>query len=168
MARFSTLVLATLALVCFAAAPALAEEKAGTYEGTFVKAEDNKIYLKGFDGKDQVHDLEAKPAVTSDGVACKIADLKPGVKVKVTVGENKKVNKIEATDVAEGTFIKADDNKLYMKGTDGKDYVFDLEAKPTVTSNSTASKLEDLKAGTKIRATIGVNRKVNKIEATTK
>jgi tRNA-binding EMAP/Myf-like protein len=168
MFRLSTLVLVALALVCFAAAPALAEEKAGSYEGTFVKAEDNKIYMKGLDGKDQVHDLEAKPTVTSDGVTCKIADLKPGVKIKVTVGENKKVNKIEATDTLEGTFVKAEDNKIYFKGTDGKDWVLDLEAKPTVTSNGAASKLEDLKPGNKIKVTVGINKKVNKIEAATK
>jgi len=164
MVRTFALALAALALVCFAAAPALADEKADTHEGIYVKADDNKLYLKDASGKEQVYDLEAKPAVTSDGVSCKLSDLRPGIKLKVWVGDNKKVNKIAATDTHEGVFVKADDNKLYLKDAGGKEQVYDLEAKPAVTINGAASKLTDLKAGDNLRITVGVNKKVNKIE----
>jgi hypothetical protein len=164
MVRTFALCLAALALVCFAAAPALAEEKDATHEGTFVKAEDNKIYLKDASGKEHVLDLELKPTVTSDGTSCKISDLRAGVKVKVWVGDNKKVNKVAATDTHEGTFVKAEDNKIYLKDAGGKEQVFDLELKPTITLNGAAAKFSDLKAGDKVRITVGVNKKVNKVE----
>jgi len=159
-----------LALFCCSAAPALAEadKPNTTHEGTFVKAEDNKLYMKDKDGKDHVHDLVAKPAVTSDGTSCKISDLRAGVSIKVMIGADKHVNKVEATDTREGTFVKAEDNKLYMKGNDGKEYVHDLIAKFKVTSNGAAAKVGDLKPGDKIKATVGIDKRVNKIEATTK
>src|SRR6516225_1799422 len=96
MIRTFALALAALAVLCYAAAPALAAEE--THEGTFVKADDNKIYLKDASGKEHVFDLEARPKVTSDGASCKISELRAGTKIKVWVADNKKVNKVEATD----------------------------------------------------------------------
>ncbi len=95
MFRTLALVLAVLALSCFFAAPALAEEKADTHEGTFVKADGNKFTMKGTDDKEHSHDLAADAKVTCDGKDCKITDLKAGTKLKVTLGADKKATKVE-------------------------------------------------------------------------
>jgi TusA-related sulfurtransferase len=171
MFRTLSTVLAVLALVCYAVparAAATVQEENATHEGVYVKAEDNKLYLKEKDDKEHVYDLEAKPAVTSDGTSIKLSDLKPGMKLKITVGANKKVNRIETSNTREGVYVKAEDNKLYLKEKDNKEHAYDLEAKPTVTSNGAARQLTDLKVGDNLKITIGINNKVNKIEATSK
>jgi hypothetical protein len=97
MFRTLALVLAVLALCCFAAAPALAkaEEKDNIHEGTFVKAEDNKLTMKDKENKEFVHDMVPNTKVTCDGKDCKASDLKPGTKIKATLNNDKKVTKIE-------------------------------------------------------------------------
>lgn len=171
MFRTLSPVLAVLALACCSAlalADKKPQEEGNTHEGVFVKADDNKLYMTEKDEKEHVYDLEAKPAVTSDGTSIKLTDLKPGMKLKVTVGANKKVNKIETSNTREGVFVKAEDNKLYMKEKDNKEHTYDLEAKPTVTSNGASRTLGDLKANDNIKITIGINNKVNKIDVVTK
>jgi hypothetical protein len=96
MFRTLALVLAIVALVCFAAAPVLAAEKADTAEGTFVKSDGKTLTIKGKDDKEHSCDLAADAKVSCDGKECKIADLKAGVKVKVTITD-KKATKIEAS-----------------------------------------------------------------------
>src|SRR4051794_34523982 len=60
MFRTLSLVLAVLALALFcSAATVLAEEKADTHEGTFVKADAKTLTMKGKDDKTHSHDLSA-------------------------------------------------------------------------------------------------------------
>jgi ribosomal 50S subunit-recycling heat shock protein len=165
MFRKLTLVAAALALTCFVAAPVLAEEKSDAHVGTFVKAEDNKLYMKGADGKEHVHGMIKDTPITYNGESCKAADLTAGVKIKVTFGSDKKVTKIEAIDAHEGTYVKAEDNKLYMKGTDGKEHVHGMIKDTPITYNGKSCKAADLKAGSTIRVYLGQDRKVTKIEA---
>jgi len=103
MFRMLALFLAVLALVAFTAAPTLAEDKkedkkADTHEGTFVKAAaDSKSFtMKGKDDKEHSHDLATDAKISCDGKDCKLADLKAGVKIKVTVVDNK-ATKLEAS-----------------------------------------------------------------------
>jgi hypothetical protein len=95
MYRLLSLVLAVMALVCFVATPALAE-KADSHEGTFVKADDKTLTMKGKDDKEHSHDLAKEVKVTLDGKEAKLSDIKAGTKIKVTLAD-KKAAKIEAT-----------------------------------------------------------------------
>jgi hypothetical protein len=95
MYRMLSLVLAVLALVCFVAAPVLAE-KADSHEGTFVKADEKTITMKGKSDKEHSHDLAKDVKVTIDGKEAKIGDIKAGTKIKVTLAD-KKATKIEAS-----------------------------------------------------------------------
>jgi hypothetical protein len=95
MYRMPLLVLAALALLCFVAAPALAE-KAETAEGMFVKVDGKTLTIKDKDGKEHSCELAADAKISCDGKECKVSDLKAGVKVKVTVAD-KKATKIEAS-----------------------------------------------------------------------
>jgi hypothetical protein len=96
MFRMLALVLAVVALCCFAA-PVLAEkEKQDTAEGTFVKVDGDKLTIKGKDDKEHSCELAKDVKTTCDGKECKVTDLKAGVKVKVTLAD-KKATKIEAS-----------------------------------------------------------------------
>jgi len=168
MFRMMPLFLAALALVCFAAAPTWADDKSDTYEGTFVKAQENKITIKDKEGKESVFNLEDKPTVTTDGTRCQVSDLKAGTQVRIVLGANRKVNKVEATDIHEGTFVKADANQLFMKDADGKEQTHNMIKDTPVTCNGTVCKASDLKPGFKIKVTFGTDKKVTKIEATSR
>lgn len=91
--------LAILALICLASAPALAADE-NTHEGLVVKVADGKLTMTDKDGKkEHTHNLAKDARITLDGKAAKLEDLKKGFKVKVTTegkGENATATKIEA------------------------------------------------------------------------
>ncbi len=95
-----SLFVAALAVVAFVGVPAFADDKAGTHEGTVVKAENGKLTMTGKDDKrEHSHDVPATAKITCDGKECKLDELKRGQTVKVTVEkkDNKNViTKIEA------------------------------------------------------------------------
>ena len=102
MYRILTLCLIALALVVFAGAPALADDKnaANTHEGTIVSAKNNEIVMKDKAGKEMTHQLSTTALISCDGKTCKLADLKPGQKVRVTTkkGDEKVATQVEALD----------------------------------------------------------------------
>jgi type 1 fimbria pilin len=91
--------LAILAVICLVSAPALAADEK-TVEGTVVKAGGGKLMITGTDKKPHACNVADDAKITCDGKECKLADLKKGVKVKVTVegkGKKAKATKIEAS-----------------------------------------------------------------------
>ncbi len=115
MYRILSLCLIALALVVFAGAPALADDKdtGNTHEGTIVSATNNQIVMKDKAGKEMTHQLAASAQISCDGKTCKLSDLKPGQKVRVTTkkGDEKTATKVEALDK----------NKTFGSGTGSKD-----------------------------------------------
>src|SRR5262245_20126026 len=99
--RLFPLFLLAVALAVFVSAPLAAEEKAdkNTHEGTFVKATGETEFVMEGKGKEHNHTL-AKDAkvIGPDGKECKLADLKKGQKIRVTIkGDDTKVaTKVEA------------------------------------------------------------------------
>lgn len=95
--RVLTLALAAVAVALLVTAPAAADKaaKGNTHEGTVVKATDGKLTLTGKSGKAHSHEVAEDVAVTCNGKECKLADLKAGDKIKVTLQDGK-VIKIEA------------------------------------------------------------------------
>jgi hypothetical protein len=90
-----------LALVLLVGMPVLAErEKADTHEGTVVSASEKELVMKDKNGDRHTHTLAADAKVTCDGKDCKLDDLKPGQKIRVTTkkGDKKVATKIEALD----------------------------------------------------------------------
>jgi len=59
--------------------------KAETHEGNVVSVDGDKFTSKCTDGKMLHHILATGATVTCDGKDCKLADLKPGTKVRVTM-----------------------------------------------------------------------------------
>jgi len=124
--------LAALALALFICAPALAAEKeadVSTHDGKVVSTSGDDLIMTGKDGKEHKHTLTADAKITCDGKICKLADLKAGMKVRVTTKKDdiKTATNVEALDKRDA-FVSAHDGKvisitgdeLVMTGKDGK------------------------------------------------
>jgi len=92
--RVLTLVLALAVVLAFT--PAIMAEAEKTTDGTVVKTAEDKLTIEDKDKKEHTCDVAADAKITCNGKECKLADLKKGTKVKVTVA-NKKATKIVAT-----------------------------------------------------------------------
>jgi hypothetical protein len=86
--------LAALALAVWAAGPVSAEDH--THEGKVVKVDGSKLTMTDKDGKEHSHDVGATAKVMHDGKEIKLADLKAGQAIEVTMDKaTKAVTKIE-------------------------------------------------------------------------
>jgi hypothetical protein len=97
--RVLSLCLAALVVAALTGMPLLAADKSAAHEVTIVKAADGKLTVTGSDGKEHMHAVAKKATITCNGKACKLADLKKGVKATVTVvgkGDKAEFTKIEA------------------------------------------------------------------------
>jgi hypothetical protein len=72
-----------------------------------------------------------------------------------------------AADTQEGTFVKAGDGKITITDSDKKDKTYDLAKDAKVACDTKDCKVEDLKAGVKVKLTIEKD-KVTKVDASTK
>jgi len=102
--------LASLALALFVAAPALTARAADpiaplaadahTQDGKVVSIAGDKLVVADKDGKESTYALAADAKVTCDGTVSKASDLKPGMKIRVTMNKDEKaaVSRIEALD----------------------------------------------------------------------
>jgi hypothetical protein len=97
--------LASLAVALFVSAPALANKDAidKTHDGKVVSVIGDKLVMTGKDGKEHTHTLLLDGKVTCDGNSCKLEDLKPGMRIRVTTkeGDMQTVTRIEALDKRE-------------------------------------------------------------------
>ena len=68
-------------------APALAAAEAdeATHDGTVVSISGDKLVMTTKKGQEHSHSLTANAKLTLDGKACKAADLKPGMRIRVTL-----------------------------------------------------------------------------------
>jgi hypothetical protein len=93
--------LAVLALLLFVSAPALADDVKDlkTHEGKVVSITGNKLVMSA-NGKEHTHEVAADAKITCDDKKCKLDDLKPGMRIRVsTLKDNaKRALKIEALD----------------------------------------------------------------------
>lgn len=87
--------LAAFALTVWVGKAAFADE-ATTHDGTVVSVTDSKLTMTDKDGKEHSHDIAATTPITLNGREAKLADLKKGDKVRVSMGADNKVTKIEA------------------------------------------------------------------------
>jgi hypothetical protein len=102
------LFLLAVTLVLFAGSAALADDenkdnaKGNMHEGTVISVTDTKLTMKakGEDAGEHTHTLAADAKVICDGKECKLEELKPGMKVRVTTkkGDRAVAIKVEALD----------------------------------------------------------------------
>jgi hypothetical protein len=69
-------------------------------EGTVVSVSGDKLTMTSMDGKEQDHALATNVKVTCDGQTCKAADLKAGMRIRVSIGNEAPhaATRIEALD----------------------------------------------------------------------
>jgi GH24 family phage-related lysozyme (muramidase) len=135
-----------------------------TMDGTVVSVRGDKLTMTNKEGKEHSHTLAANVKVTCDGKACTTADLKAGMKIRVTTdtADRHAAARIEALDkeVAfassshDGKAVSITGAKLVMTNTEGADeHTYTLTADVKVTCDGKVCKAADLKPGMKIRVT---------------
>ncbi len=155
---------AATSLTLLVASPALAKDVGeSTHDGKIVSVTAEKLVMTGKDGKEHSHVLNADSKVCLDGKVVKPENLKPGLKIRVTVRNDAKevAFRIEAlennesfSNTQEGKVVSAIGNKLVMTNKDGEKVICILMENAKVTIDGRASKFEDLKPGTQIRITV--------------
>jgi len=87
-----------IALMVVISAPAMsADDKADTHDGKVVKVDGEKLTMTDKAGKEHTHAVSKIAKVTIDGKDAKLADLKAGQDITVTVDKDKsEVTKIDA------------------------------------------------------------------------
>jgi hypothetical protein len=100
---YRVLTAAFLVLGLTLASSTRAEEKPADpniHEGTLVKVDGDQLTMTDKQGKNEhTHTVAANAKVTCDAKECKLADLKPGAKLKLTTKDGDKTTalKVEAT-----------------------------------------------------------------------
>lgn len=98
MCRLSTLLLAALILVALAVSQARADKEEQVHNGVIVSITADTLVMTDAMGKNQhSHKVETSTAITIDGKPAKLPELTKGDAVKVAVGQDGKVTRIEAT-----------------------------------------------------------------------
>lgn len=103
VSRVLSLVLVAVALMLLCGLPVSADDKdlANTHEGTVVSVTGDKLIMRMKDQKEEhTHILAPNAKVLCDGRDCKLADLRPGLKIRVTTkpGDKTTAVKVEALD----------------------------------------------------------------------
>ena len=137
-----------------------------THDGKFVSLTGNRMEMTSYKGKEHSHVLAFEAKVTCDGNECTAADLKPGMKIRVTTlnGDKRVATKIEALDrnqmfanTHDGKFLSLMGTKLEMTDAKGKEHSRTLARDAAMTVDGMACKAEHLKVGMKIRVTTDKN-----------
>jgi hypothetical protein len=131
-------------------------------DGTVVSVSADKLTMTGNDKKEHSHALAGKVNVTCDGKTCTAADLKAGMKIRVTTDAANAATRIEALDKNlafangshDGKIVSITADRLVMTSTDGKaEHAHALTADVKVTCDGKACKAADLKPGMRVRVT---------------
>lgn len=67
-----------------------------TVSGKVVSVKGEKLTIEGNNGKEHTHEVVSTAKITFDGKACKLSDLKEGVRILVTVDDTNRATRIEA------------------------------------------------------------------------
>lgn len=138
------------------------EAKETTHDGTVLKISSTELVMKGNDRKEHTHTLSSATKMTLDGRDCKAADLKSGVKIRVTTvaADRKAVSRIEAirrnamfANTHEGAVVSSTSSELVMTDSDGNEHSHTVTADTSITCDGKVCKAADLKSKMKIRVT---------------
>jgi GH24 family phage-related lysozyme (muramidase) len=149
-----------------------------TMDGTVVSVSADKLTMANKEGKEYSHTLAANVQVTCDGKTCMAADLKPGMRIRVTTdtADRHAAARIEALDKDaefassshEGKAVSITGTQLVMTNAEGaEEQTYTLTAGSKVTCDGKVCKPADLKPGMRLRVTTenGEPRTATRIEA---
>lgn len=164
--NYQSISFGAMALALFAgsmAAFAGTEEKEATHDGTVVKISSSELVMNNKENKEHTHTLSPETTMTLDGKDCKVADLRAGLKIRVTTvaSDKKAVSHIEAISshktfahTHDGTVVTSTGTKLVMmKNDDGKEHSHTVSPETKITCDGKVCKASDLKSKMKIRVT---------------
>jgi hypothetical protein len=133
-------------------------------EGTVVSVSADKLTMTNKEGKEHSHTLAANVKVTCDGKTCTAADLKAGMRIRVTTdtADRHAAARIEALDKDaafarsshDGQVVSITGDKLVMTNAEGKEkHTHPLTAEVKVTCDGKVCRAADLKPGMRVRVT---------------
>ena len=135
------------------------------HDGKVISITGDKLVMTGMKGKEErTCTLSADVKVTCDGKVCKSADLKPGMKIRVTSQNDdpQAVARVEAidknlafaSDQHDGKVVSITGNELVMTNEQGKEeQTRTLTSDVKITCDGKVCKVSDLKPGMRIRVT---------------
>jgi hypothetical protein len=135
-----------------------------TMDGTVVSVSADKLTMTNKEGKEHSHTLAANVQMTCDGKTCTAADLKAGMRIRVTTdtADRQAAARIDALDKDaafassshDGKVVSITGEKLVMTNSEGKDkHTHALTAEVKVTCDGKVCKAADLKPGMRVRVT---------------
>ena len=150
-------------LVVSAPAFAAAEAKP-THDGNVVTLFADKLVMSSIGGQEHTHAVAADAKLTLDGEPCMAADLKAGIRIRVTTqgAENAVVTRIEGLDKNpdfasyrhDGKIVSINGDKLVITPTPGEgEQTCTLTADVKVTLDDKVCTPADLRPGMRIRVT---------------
>lgn len=152
------------ALLVVSATAFAAEGTEAMLDGKLVSITFDTLVMTGKDGREQSHTFTADTKLTLDGKACKVADLKPGTRIRVTTQgkENSVVTRIQGLDNNpefasvrhDGKVVSISGNKLIMtdlQGNNERTCILNADTKFTLDGKDCGP--SDLKPGMRIRVT---------------
>jgi hypothetical protein len=160
---FSLGVIAWAVLV--ATAPVFsANEPEATHDGNVISVFGQTLVMRTMGGPEQTHKLATDAKLTLDGKSCAAADLKAGMRIRVSAQGNDKseVSRIEGIDKNvefasfrhDGKIVSITGDKLVMTGMPGEnEQTCTLTADVKITLDGKLCKASDLKSGLRIRVT---------------
>jgi hypothetical protein len=133
-------------------------------DGTVVSVSGDKLTMTNKEGKEHSHALAANVKVTCDGKTCTAADLKAGMRIRVTTdtADRQAAARIEALDQDaafassshDGQVVSITGEEFVMTNTEGKEkHTHTLTAEVKVTCDGKVCKAADLKPGMRVRVT---------------
>jgi uncharacterized protein YdeI (BOF family) len=147
-----------------------------THDGKVVSITNSKLVMST-KGKEHSHEVTEDAKLTLDGKACETDELKPGMRIRVTLNdaEPKSAIQIEALDKNlefagiqhDGKVVSIKGNKLVMTVVGDEEHTCTLSGDVKVTCDGKVCKASDLKPGMRIRVTsqAGNLRLASQIEA---
>ena len=79
-----------------------------SHDGRVVSITDAKLVMTNMEGKEEhMHALTADAKVTCDGKVCKAADLKPGMRIRVTTGFERRRTRHAWSSIVSGPSARA-------------------------------------------------------------
>ena len=98
VSRVLPLFLVVVAVLLWAGLPVSAQQpgqQGDSHEGTVVSVSGDKLVMREKDGKaEHSHTLAPNAQITRDGQAAKLADLKPGMRIRVTTKQGDKTTAV--------------------------------------------------------------------------
>jgi len=133
-----------------------------SHEGKVASVDADKLTMTDMAGKEHSHKLAANVKVTCDGKDSKAADLKTGMKIRVTTDSADSAVRIEALDKDtafagnshDGKTVSITAAKLVMTNMEGAgEHTYTLNADIKITCDGKACTAGDVKPGMRVRVT---------------